>query len=168
MSWTAQLPTGTSLAMAYRGGDTPVPDASWSGFSPVAVSGGAVGVSARYLQYRAQLATSNDQVTPLLDDVSFACCTNGGAPAAITDLAVQQLTVDSNTDGTRQLRVTFTRPSGATSLEVYRAKFGNYPEYDDPPNAGSVPPTPSYPPDAKPLDAHRHHGERADRGAGAA
>jgi hypothetical protein len=31
---------------------------------------------------------------------------------------------------------------------VYRAPFGNYPEYDDPPNAGSAPATPAWPPTA--------------------
>src|SRR5262249_725037 len=70
-------------------------------------------------------------------------------PSAIADLEAQALGTDSNGDGTRQVRVTFTAPPGAAAVEVYRAGFGNYPEYDDGPNAGSVPAAPSYPPDVR-------------------
>ena len=36
----------------------------------------------------------------------------------------------------------------AADVKVYRAGFGNYPEYDDLPGAGSVPATPAWPPPA--------------------
>ncbi len=50
-------------------------------------------------------------------------------------------------DATKSIRVTFTPPNGARSVEVWRKGFGNHPEYDDPPNAGSAPAVPaSYPP----------------------
>jgi len=38
--------------------------------------------------------------------------------------------------------------AAGSTVEVYRTGFGNYPEYDDAPNAGSVPSPPSYPPAA--------------------
>ncbi len=145
ISWTANKPAGTSLTMSYRSGPSPVPNGDWTGFKAVPVSGGALGATARYIQYRAQLATGDPDTTPALQDVSLTCCTNV-APPAVFDLAAQRQAVDSDGDGTQQIRLTLTLPVGATSLEVYRAGFGNYPEYDDPPNAGSVPPTPSYPP----------------------
>lgn len=69
-------------------------------------------------------------------------------PPAVTDLLSTQLAVDTNGDGTRQVKLTFTAPGDAALVEVYRAGFGNYPEYDDPPNPGSVPATPGYPPPA--------------------
>ncbi len=148
LSWTAQTPAGTSVAMAYRVGPTAVPDGSWGAYVPVANSGGAVGVASRYIQYRASLATTDVTRTPVLLDVAFTCCGDVIPPVAITDLAAQRLASDTNGDGTRQVRLTFTPPGDATSVEVYRASFGNYPEYDDAPNAGSVPPAPSYPPPA--------------------
>ena len=134
--------------MAYRTGPTPDPDASWTPFVTVAASGGAMNVSARYIQYHALLATSDLTQTPVLQDVEFSCCADATPPAAIADLATQRLTLDSNSDGTRQIRLTFTPPADAVLVEIYRASFGNYPEYDDPPNAGSVPAVPTYPPDA--------------------
>ena len=146
MNWSAQTPAGTSVSMAYRSGATPTPDGSWSAYVPVAVSGGVVGVASRYIQYRAELATSDPSLTPVLLDAAFTCCNDVIPPAPIADLAAQRLAVDSNGDGTRQLRLTFTPPADATSFEVYRGSFGNYPEYDDTPNAGSVPPLPAYPP----------------------
>ena len=148
MSWTAMTPTNASLAMAYRTGNIAVPDSSWSTFTTVASSGGAVGVRSRYIQYQAQLATSDSiNVTATLQDVSISCCTDVTPPVVMSDVAAQPLAVDSNADGTLQVRVTFTAPADAAAVEVYRAAFGNYPEYDDAPGAGSLPSTPSYPPE---------------------
>jgi phosphodiesterase/alkaline phosphatase D-like protein len=146
LSWTATTPTGTTLAMAYRTGDTAVPDGGWSTFTTVGSSGGAVGAHSRYIQYRAQLGATDVTVTPALQDVSVTCCTDVTPPVAMSDVAAQRLAVDSNADGTLQIRVTFTAPADAAAVEVYRAGFGKYPEYDDPPGAGSVPAAPSYPP----------------------
>jgi hypothetical protein len=65
-------------------------------------------------------------------------------PAAIANLASQQVRTGNDVDGTTKITVTFTLPPGASSVEVYRAGFGHYPEYDD--AGGAVPATPSYPP----------------------
>ena len=48
-TWTGETPAGTSLAMSVRIGDTLTPDASWSGFKPLANSGVSIGGSSRYL-----------------------------------------------------------------------------------------------------------------------
>jgi hypothetical protein len=51
-------------------------------------------------------------------------------------------------DGTRAITITFNPPSpDVDAVEVWRAPYGNYPEYDDPPGAGSEPLLPAlYPP----------------------
>ena len=70
------------------------------------------------------------------------------APTAIADLAASQVKAGNDADGTTKIKLTFTAPGDAATVEVYRAGYGNYPEYDDPPGAGSVPATPAYPPGA--------------------
>src|SRR6185503_2546149 len=35
LSWTADTPAGTGVALSVRTGNTPTPDGSWSGFNPV-------------------------------------------------------------------------------------------------------------------------------------
>jgi len=67
-------------------------------------------------------------------------------PAAIANLAAVQQKTGNDVDGTTKIALTFTAPGDAATIEVYRAGFGNYPEYNDAPGAGSVPATPSYPP----------------------
>ena len=68
---TATTPTGTSISFATRTGNTPNPDASWSGYQPV--NGGAIASpGARYIQYRATLSTADNKVTPSLDSVRIA------------------------------------------------------------------------------------------------
>jgi hypothetical protein len=73
VTWSADLPAGTSVAIAVRAGDTVLPDASWSNFSAVAASGADAGVTGRYVQYRATLATTNASVTPTLTDIGISC-----------------------------------------------------------------------------------------------
>jgi hypothetical protein len=72
---------------------------------------------------------------------------DGTPPAPVSDLAASQVKsgnpVGSDTTG---IAVTFTVPPDASVLEVYRAPYGNHPEYDDPPGAGSIPSVPAYPP----------------------
>jgi hypothetical protein len=70
------------------------------------------------------------------------------APTTIADLAASQVKAGNDADGTTKIKLTFTAPGDAATVEVYRAGFGNYPEYDDAPGAGSVPATPAYPPPA--------------------
>ena len=72
LSWTAQVPSGTSVAFSARHGDTPVPDATWTAFAPIAASGGVIGGSSRYVQYRVDLASSNPDATPSVEQVSIA------------------------------------------------------------------------------------------------
>src|SRR5262249_30348227 len=143
MTWTATTPAGTSLGFQVRKGNTPIPDGTWTSYAPVASSGASVGGASRYIQYQAALATSSSAVTPSLEDVSITCSACAGGSTAIADLAVTRAT-GGGTSGRLPLVVTFTPPSRATSVQVYRAPFGGYPRYDD--AGGALPATPSYPP----------------------
>jgi uncharacterized membrane protein len=70
--WTSDTSgAGTSLAISVRTGNTPTPDSTWTTFVPLASSGTVIGTISRYLQYRAQLATTNPNQTPVLNDISF-------------------------------------------------------------------------------------------------
>jgi hypothetical protein len=72
-TWSATTPAGTSVSMFQRQGTTPTPDGSWTAFTAIPSNGASIGGSGRYLQYRADLATTSGALTPVLDDVQFAC-----------------------------------------------------------------------------------------------
>jgi hypothetical protein len=72
LAWEAQTPSGTSIAFSVRRGDVAVPDATWTAFESVAVSGGSIGGSSRYLQYRVELTSSDPASTPAVEQVSIA------------------------------------------------------------------------------------------------
>jgi hypothetical protein len=66
------------------------------------------------------------------------------APSGITGLAAVQQKSGNDGDGTTKITLTFTvtDPGDAHAVEVYRAGFGSYPEYDD--GGGSEPAAPDY------------------------
>ncbi len=73
IAWTATTPPNTALTLHTRSGDTPVPDAGWSGWSP-AYSGPGQPVAsprARYVQVQAVLTTTDPLTTPVLYDVTL-------------------------------------------------------------------------------------------------
>ena len=94
VTWTADLPAGTSLAVSVRTGNTlPLSGA----YTPIAASGDPVGATARYIQYKADLATTDGTLTPVLDNLSIACSDPGGAaPAVIADPGSQTLCEGEN------------------------------------------------------------------------
>ncbi|MFN8588492.1 MAG: cohesin domain-containing protein [Candidatus Eisenbacteria bacterium] len=69
-----------------------------------------------------------------------------GGPAAIANLAAAQKLTGNDADGTTKILLTFTAPPDAAVVQVYRAPFGQYPEYDD--AGGAAPAAPTYPPTA--------------------
>jgi hypothetical protein len=102
-AWSGQTPAGTSLALSVRTGNTPTPDGSWSAFTPVTSSGTPVGRSSRYLQYRAELGSSDPDQTPVLEAVSVAY-----SAAAVTHAV-------ADFDG-----------NGTTDLSVWRPSEGRW------------------------------------------
>jgi uncharacterized repeat protein (TIGR02543 family) len=69
MTWTADVPAGTALAMSARIGSTSPPAGAWISITG---SGTVLGGTARYVQYRAVLSTTDGLVTPVLQNVSIA------------------------------------------------------------------------------------------------
>jgi uncharacterized protein DUF4082/IPT/TIG domain-containing protein len=67
--WTAALPTSTSVTLSVRTGDTPTPDTSWTEFAVIPNPGDPVGAQSRYIQYLAEMATADEDMTPALRDV---------------------------------------------------------------------------------------------------
>jgi len=68
---------------------------------------------------------------------------------AITALAAAQVKT-GNSDSTTTVRISWPAVGSGLVVEIFRAGFGNYPEYDDGPTPGSVPAAPtSYPPSGR-------------------
>ena len=86
LSWTADTPAGTGIALSVRTGNTPTPDGSWSSFNPVGSSGGSIAGTSRYLQYRAQLSSSDQGKTPTLSDVTVSYAASGDTTAPDTQI----------------------------------------------------------------------------------
>ncbi len=61
------------------------------------------------------------------------------APAPIAALTATQVKVGNDGDGTTKITLAWPAVEAGATVGVYRAKFGNYPEYDDPPTPGSPP-----------------------------
>jgi hypothetical protein len=130
MSWTATLPTGTSLAMSVRGG--PVADplgGGWTDWQVVGASGGSVGLCTRYVQYKADLATTDLAQTPTLKDVSITCG-SAGTVAAVTELSATPATSGHDASGRAKIQLTWTGGGGGGGgVKVYRKAYGDYPLY---------------------------------------
>jgi len=124
-AWAAGLPSGTSVALSVRLGNTPTPDGTWTDFISLANSGAAIGGVSRYLQYRAVLATTNPDQTPTLQSVTFQYRTNA-APVAnneaystnedtpLTVAAPGVLGNDTDVDGDALTAVLVSGPSHGT------------------------------------------------------
>jgi hypothetical protein len=146
------LPTG-SLTVAYSqactpsAGTAPFTFALTAGALPAGLSLSPTGVIAG-----TPVASGSFGFTVGVTDANG--CTGSQAytlqilaiPAAIADLTAPQVLSGNDADGTTKIQILFSTPSGAASVEVYRAGFSHYPEYDD--DGGAVPATPSYPPGA--------------------
>ncbi|MDQ4069025.1 MAG: hypothetical protein M3203_06085 [Actinomycetota bacterium] len=78
LRWEAEVPPGTRMELHVRTGDVEEPGTNWSPWTPVPQSG-QVAATARYLQYRADLATSDPAWTPVLRRVS-ACYSLAAEP----------------------------------------------------------------------------------------
>ncbi|HET6995351.1 MAG TPA: N,N-dimethylformamidase beta subunit family domain-containing protein, partial [Chitinophagaceae bacterium] len=95
VNWISENPAGTSLGISVRTGNTPVPDGTWSAFNPISTSGTWVNVTSRYIQYRADLATTDVNYSPVLKDISINCADPVSAPVVTTQPS--DLTVCANT-----------------------------------------------------------------------
>ncbi|MGA8926351.1 MAG: Ig-like domain-containing protein, partial [Solirubrobacterales bacterium] len=123
LSWNSATPSGTGIAISVRTGDTPTPDGTWSAFAPIASSGGDIPGSSRFVQYRAELSTTDPKLTPTLNDVTV----NGVGdipPTAVNDTktvaedsgatAIDVLANDTNPDGGPKTIASVTQPAHGT------------------------------------------------------
>ena len=113
---------------------TITPDAGYH-VADLLVDGGSVGALTSYTFTN---VTANHIIA-----ASFAA--NPAVPAMV-DLTAAQVKIGNDSDGTTKIRLSWTPVPAGSSVQVYRAGFGNYPEYDDGPGPGSLPTAPSYPP----------------------
>ena len=108
-SWTAAVPSGTTLALSARWGHTPSPDSSWTAFAPLP-NDAPLGVRARYMQWRAELASSGAGAsTPRLESLTlpYMVVRNADPVARDDDFALDEdselqgdvLANDSDADG---------------------------------------------------------------------
>jgi Domain of unknown function (DUF4082)/Bacterial Ig-like domain/Bacterial Ig domain/PA14 domain/Secretion system C-terminal sorting domain len=81
VNWTASLPSGTSIEVFVRNGNTLLPDSSWTAYRKIINSGDSAGALSRFIQYQTVLSTTNTHITPALKRVSVNC-----TPADSSDL----------------------------------------------------------------------------------
>jgi phosphodiesterase/alkaline phosphatase D-like protein len=129
VTWTADTPGATGLAVGVRTGNTPAPDASWTGFATVA-SGEELARHSRYVQYQAELSTPDVLTTPVLRDLTISCEPyNDTAAPAITAVAATpnpngtQATVTWTTDEVANAQVDYGTAPDALSSNVTSALF---------------------------------------------
>ncbi|MEO8289285.1 MAG: N,N-dimethylformamidase beta subunit family domain-containing protein, partial [Chloroflexota bacterium] len=160
ITWLAQLPAGTSLTMSVRTGDTAVPDNSWTDFTVVPTSGGTIGAISRYIQYRAELSTSDLSNTPALQQVTITY-SNGPVPT-VTNTSTAVSATSTYTPTSTALPPTATDtpvPPTATSTDTPVPPTATSTDTPVPPTATHtntpVPPTTTdtpVPPTATPTD----------------
>ena len=121
-TWTATVPSGTSLVIGVRTGNTAVPDASWTPFADLSGSGEPIGGTTRYVQYRAVLTTTNPANTPVLSDITLGGAPFGGQPA----LSVNDTSVSEGNGGTTNavFTVTLSAPSAQSVTVNYATASG--------------------------------------------
>lgn len=102
LSWIAGEPAGTDVVLSVRTGDTAIPDGTWTPFAVITSSGDPIAGTTRYVQYRAELSTTDPNVTPALELVSIthgeiapvaqdqSVTTNQNTPVAITLVATDE------------------------------------------------------------------------------
>ena len=90
ISYQADLPSGTSISIATRSGNSMNPDDTWSNWSEEYSKAQGESIAsppARFVQWRATLKTSNSSTSPILKKVSVAYLQRNLSPQ-ITDVNV--------------------------------------------------------------------------------
>ena len=81
VTWNADVPEPTSVALEVRTGDIGRPDPAWSPWTPLARAGDALSARSRFAQYRAHLTTTDPSWTPVLREVRLAYSPAGSGAA---------------------------------------------------------------------------------------
>jgi large repetitive protein len=118
-----QKPAGTDATFATRSGSTATPDASWSNWEAVGADGTIVSPDGQYVQYQANLSTTDPSVSPAVEEVTLTYRLDEEIPAAPAkpDLADDSDSGDSKTDDLTNVTTpifTGTAEAGAT-VEIF-------------------------------------------------
>jgi hypothetical protein len=133
-------PSGTTLyALGASATYTLTPSGGYH-VATLSVDGGAQPVTPGVMTYTFTSIAANHTL-----DATFA--SNPAVPP-ISALSAAQVKVGGDDDGTTRIRVSWPDVPAGSTVSLYRAGFGNYPEYDDAPGAGAAPTAPSWPPTA--------------------
>jgi hypothetical protein len=160
---TGQLPTegtylnsigGTAFEVTNNGGGSYTVDGAILGSTC-----GAIAATGNLFNIPVTFSGGNGTGTVTITEVLARDCDNAdivlvpgpaasitvdlSAPTAITALAAAQVKTGNDGDGTTEITVSWPAVEVGATVHVYRADYGNYPEYDDPPGAGAVPTYPS-------------------------
>jgi hypothetical protein len=86
LEYTLSLSLDTAITIDARAGGTAVPDASWTAWLTDIADGGDISPlgSNRYIQYRADLSTSDIKTTPALEDINASVQNAQGDPTETT------------------------------------------------------------------------------------
>ncbi len=105
ITWRADVPSGTSVAVQARSGNVGEPDETWSAWSAEQTDPAAARAESppgRFVQYRVKLSTRDPRYTPELSSVSLSF-RSGNLPPEINRLDIPDV---STADGTsRQTRL---------------------------------------------------------------
>ena len=71
-SWNASSPAGTQIQIYYRVANSPAGISS-AGWTLIPASGTSLNVVAQYIQYKAELTSTDPAVSPRILDISFQC-----------------------------------------------------------------------------------------------
>jgi hypothetical protein len=87
INWTESLSPGTDITLTTRSGNTTIPDTSWTAWSAEVINSAGSTITSprsRYIQYQATLLTSDNSVTPILNEITITYSLNtASAPISI-------------------------------------------------------------------------------------
>jgi len=133
LSWRAERPAGTSLALQARTGNVAEPDTTWSDWSSEQTDAQNALASVppgRFVQYRATLATRNPAVTPELHSVTL-CYQSANLPPEINKIEVPDISAGDG--ATRQTRLTLrwdvSDPNGDDLHYTVQVRKEGWPEW---------------------------------------
>jgi hypothetical protein len=109
LRWRADVPAGASLTVAVRSGNVAEPDETWSDWSAEEIhprDAMVTAPTARFLQYRVTLQTTNPAVTPTLHGLSLRYMTTNQAPE-VTAIEVPDLDA-ANLDNPKKIKLKWT------------------------------------------------------------
>jgi hypothetical protein len=109
LRWKASTPTGTAVTVAVRTGNLAEPDETWSDWSEEQTDARQAMVTAptaRFLQYRVTLTTTNPTVSPALRGLAIRYMTTNQAPE-VTSIEVPDLDA-VNLENPKKIKIKWT------------------------------------------------------------